>query len=212
MIRPLIAKNSLNPLFYEKTKDGEQMYDISSRLVKDRRIFLNCEIDDDVASTIVSLIYLLDKENKKEKINIWINSPGGCLEGLLAIYDIMNYVEAPICTVCMSQAASAAAVILAAGTPGMRYVMPNSEVMIHQIQTGFDGSTPQIETKTKELKRRQNVLNEILARHTGQTIAKIKRDTTNDKFMTAQEAVDYGLADNIWQPKKKIPELKGPKK
>lgn len=200
--------NNLNPIFFEKTKDGEKMYDVSSRLMKDRVIFLDCEIDDEVASEIVSLIFLLDREDEEKKIKLWINSPGGCAQGLFAIYDMIQRVKAPIETVCIGEASSAAAILLAAGTVGLRYAMPNSRIMIHQVQvSGLEGSNAEIEISTKELKDMQNRLTEILARHTGHTKAKISKDTKMDKYMSAEMAVEYGLIDKVLPPVKKQPEL-----
>jgi len=199
--------HNLNPIFFEKTKDGEKMYDVSSRLVKDRVIYLDCEIDQEITSQITSLLFLLDREDENKKISLWINSPGGDAQGFFAIYDMMNRIKAPVQTVCMGEVCSASAILLAAGTPGMRYAMPSSRVMIHQIQTELGGSNAEIEINTKELKEVQDYLTEILARHTGHTKAKIKRDTKMDKWFSAQGAVDYGLVDKILQPVKTRPDL-----
>jgi ATP-dependent Clp protease protease subunit len=203
-----MRKTILNPIFFEKTKDGEQIYDVSSRLMKDRVIYLDCEIDEEVTSQITSLIFLLDRESSEEEIKLWINSPGGNAEGFFSIYDMMQRVKAPIKTVCMGEASSASAILLASGSNGLRYAMPNSRIMIHQIQVdGLGGSNAEIEISTKELKEIQDRLTEILARHTGHTKSKIKRDTKMDKYMSAADALEYGLIDKILPPAKKQPEL-----
>lgn len=200
--------HNLNPIFFEKTKDGERMYDVSSMLVKDRTLFLDCEIDQEITSQVTSLLFLLDRENSEEKIRLWINSPGGIVQGFLAIYDMIQLIKAPVQTVCMGECCSAAAILLASGSPGLRYCMPNSRVMIHQIQIdGLGGSNAEIDITTKELKEIQDQLTEILARHTGHTKAKVKKDTKMDKWFSAQEAVDYGLVDYILLPTKQAPEL-----
>lgn len=200
--------HNLNPIFFEKTKDGERMYDVSSRLVKDRTLFLDCEIDQELTSQVTSLLFLLDREDSEKKISLWINSPGGLLTGFMAIYDMMQRIKAPVQTVCMGEACSAASILLAAGSPGLRYCMPNSRVMIHQIQVdGLGGSNAEIEINTKELREVQDKLTEILARHTGHTKAKIKRDTKLDKWFSAEAAVEYGIVDQILTPTKKQPEL-----
>jgi len=199
---------NLNPIFFEKTKDGERIYDVSSRLVKDRVLYLDDEIDAESTSHITSLLFLLDREDESKKISLWINSGGGDTQGLFAIYDMMNRIKAPVQTVCIGEACSAAAILLASGTPGMRYVMPSARVMIHQIQVeNMGGSNAEIEINTKEIKDVQEYLTEILARHTGHTKAKIKRDTKMDKWFSAQGAVDYGLVDKILPPVKSRPEL-----
>jgi ATP-dependent Clp protease protease subunit len=203
-----MRKTNLNPIFFEKTKDGERIYDVSSMLMKDRVIFLDCEIDEEITSQITSLIFLLDRESQEEEIKLWINSPGGLAQGFFAIYDMIQRVKAPVKTVCIGEASSAAAILLAAGSPGLRYAMPNSRIMIHQIQVdGLAGSNAEIEIGTKELKEVQDRLTEILARHTGRTKAKVKRDTKMDKFMSATDALEYGLIDKIITPAKQQPEL-----
>lgn len=203
-----MRKTNLNPIFFEKTKDGERIYDVSSRLMKDRVIYLDCEIDEEITSEITSLIFLLDRENGDQKIKLWINSPGGLAQGFFAIYDMIQRVKAPVETVCIGEASSASAILLASGSEGMRYAMPNARIMIHQIQVeGLAGSNAEIEIGTKELKELQDRLTEILARHTGHTKAKIKRDTKMDKYLSAAEALEYGLIDKILPSAKKQPEL-----
>jgi ATP-dependent Clp protease, protease subunit len=204
-----MGNHNLNPIFFEKTKDGDRIYDVSSRLVKNRVIYLDCEIDPEITSQITSLLWLLDTENNEEPITLWINSPGGMVEGFCAIYDMMNRIKAPVKTVCIGEACSASAILLAAGSSGFRFAMPNSRIMIHQIQIdGLGGSNAEVEIGTKEIKKLQETLMEILARHTGHTKAKIKRDTKMDYYMSAEEAVSYGLVDNVLPSNKKIPELK----
>ena len=199
--------HNLNPIFWEKTKDGERMYDISSRLVKDRVIFLDGEIDDEITSNVVSLLFLLDREDESP-ISLWINSGGGAVQGFLAIYDMMQRIKAPVKTVCIGEASSAAAILLASGSQGMRFAMPNSRIMIHQIQVdGIGGSNAEVEIDTREIRALQDHLTEILARHTCHTKAKIKRDTKMDKYMSAKEAIEYGLVDKILPPAKSQPEL-----
>lgn len=200
--------HNLNPIFFEKTKDGERIYDVSSRLIKDRTLYLDCEIDQEVASQITSLLFLLDREDSEKKINLWISSPGGSTAGFFSIFDMIYRVKAPVCTVGMGEVCSAAAILLACGSPGIRYVMPNARVMIHQIQVGgMGGSNAEIDIEVKELRAQQEYLTEILARHTGHTKSKIKRDTKLDRWMSAVDAVSYGLVDKILQPTKTLPEL-----
>jgi ATP-dependent Clp protease, protease subunit len=203
-----MLKTNLNPIFFEKTKEGERIYDVSSRLMKDRVIYLDCEIDEEVTSQITSLIFLLDRESQEDEIKLWINSAGGIAQGFFAIYDMMQRVKAPIKTVCVGEASSASAILLASGSKGLRYAMPNSRIMIHQIQVdGMGGSNAEIEIDTKELKVVQNRLTEILARHTGHTTSKIKRDTKMNRYMSATDALKYGLIDKIIPTSKKQPEL-----
>lgn len=203
-----MRKTNLNPIFFEKTKDGERIYDVSSRLMKDRVIYLDCEIDEEVTSQITSLIFLLDRESDTHKIQLWINSPGGLAQGFFAIYDMIQRVKAPVETICIGEASSASAILLASGSRGMRYAMPNARIMIHQIQVdGLAGSNAEIEIGTKELKEVQDRLTEILARHTGHTKAKIKRDTKMDKYMSASDAQEYGLIDKILPSAKQQPDL-----
>lgn len=203
-----MRKTNINPIFFEKTKEGERIYDVSSRLMKDRVIYLDCEIDEEVTSQITSLIFLLSREDQEKDIKLWINSPGGLAQGFFAIYDMIQRVKAPVKTVCVGEASSASAILLASGSQGKRYAMPNSRIMIHQIQVdGLAGSNAEIEIGTKELKEVQDRLTEILARHTGHTKAKIKRDTKMDKYMSAAEALEYGLIDKILPTAKAQPEL-----
>jgi len=189
---------NLVPFVIEQTSFGERSYDIYSRLLKDRIIFLGGDsIDDLVASTVIAQMLFLDAEDPKKDINLYINSPGGIVTSGLAIYDTMQYIHAPISTICIGQAASMAAVLLASGTKGKRYVLPNARVMIHQIAGGAQGQATDVEIQAKEMLRLKKVLNVILAKHTCQTLEKVQTDSERDYFMEAQEAVSYGLADKV---------------
>jgi ATP-dependent Clp protease protease subunit len=201
---------NINPIFFEKTKDGEAFLDVYARLVKDRVIFLSEEIDSSTASTIVALLFLLDREDKEEEpISLWINSPGGDVNDFFAIYDMVQLVKAPVKTVCIGSASSAAAILLAAGSPGLRYATPNSHVMIHQIQVDNVGGTgTEVEIEAKEVKKINDRITEILARHTGQTKTKIRKDCQHDKYLDASAAREYGIIDHILGPTKPIPDLK----
>lgn len=199
---------NFSPVIIEKGKDGERIYDVYSRLIKDRIIYLDCEIDHEVASQVTSMFYLLNREDNEKEIQFWLSSPGGSVAGFFAIYDMMHWIEAPIATVAVGEVSSAASALLAAGTPGKRFVMPNSRVMIHQIQLdGISGSNSEVEITTKEIKKIQEKFTEILARHSGHTKKKIKRDTSFDRYFSAQGAIEYGLADKQINIKKPIPEL-----
>lgn len=181
----------------DKAPMGERAYDIYSRLLKDRIIFLGEPIDDHVANTIIAQLLFLEAENPKEDIKIYINSPGGSVTSALALYDTIQYMKCDVATICIGQAASAAAVLLASGTKGKRYSLPNARVLIHQVMGGAEGQQKDVEIQAKEMLRIKNQLNEILSRHTGQSIKKIEQDTDRDYFMTAEEAKKYGLVDKI---------------
>ena len=181
----------------EKSAMGERAYDIYSRLLKDRIIFLGEPIDDHVANTVIAQLLFLQAEDSKEDIKIYINSPGGSVTSALALYDTIQFVKPDVITVCIGQAASAAAVLLAAGTKGKRYSLPNSRVLIHQIMGGAEGQQADVQIAAREMLRMKNQVNEILSKHTGQTIKKIESDTDRDYFMTAEEAKKYGLIDKI---------------
>lgn len=200
---------NVNPVFFEKTKDGEILYDVYARLVKDRIIFLHEEIDSEVASVIVALLLVLDQEDKEEPISLYINSPGGSVESFFAIYDVMQLVHAPIKTICVGEASSAAAILLAAGSAGMRFATTHSRVMIHQIQIGsMEGSGTDLENTAKEVKALKKKLTEVLARHTGQSYKKVLNDCEVDKYLSSEEAKAYGIVDEILLPTKVIPEMK----
>jgi ATP-dependent Clp protease protease subunit len=188
---------ALIPMVIEKSAMGERAYDIYSRLLKDRIIFLGEPIDDHVANTVIAQLLFLQAEDVKEDIKIYINSPGGSVTSALALYDTIQFVKPDVITVCIGQAASAAAVLLASGTKGKRYSLPNSRVLIHQIMGGAEGQQADVQIAAKEMLRMKNQVNEILSKHTGQTIKKIESDTDRDYFMTADEAKKYGLIDKI---------------
>lgn len=181
----------------EKSSMGERAYDIYSRLLKDRIIFLGEPIDDAVANTLIAQLLFLDAENNKEDIKLYINSPGGSVTSALAMYDTMQHVKSDVVTICIGQAASAAAVLLASGSKGKRFALPNARVLIHQVMGGAEGQQRDVEIQAKEMLRIKNQLNQILAKHTGQTVKKIEQDTDRDYFMTAEEAKKYGLIDKI---------------
>jgi ATP-dependent Clp protease protease subunit len=188
----------------EQTGRGERAYDIYSRLLKDRIIFVGGEIEDDVANLVIAQLLYLQNENAEAAISIYINSPGGVITSGMAIYDTMQFVGCDVSTYCLGQAASIAAVLLAAGTKGRRFVLPNGRILIHQPWGGARGTATDISIQAEEILRMRARLNEILAHHTGQPLKKIEEDVDRDRFLSAEEAVEYGLADQIIQslPKK----------
>ncbi|MGB9614911.1 MAG: ATP-dependent Clp endopeptidase proteolytic subunit ClpP [Fervidobacterium sp.] len=188
------------PIVIESTGRYERAYDIYSRLLKDRIIFLGSAIDDHVANLVVAQMLFLEAENPDKDIQLYINSPGGLVTAGLAIYDTMQYVKCDVATICVGQAASMAAVLLAAGTKGKRFSLPNSRIMIHQPLGGAEGSAKDVEILTKELLRIKRIINEILSKHTGQDIERIEKDTDRDFFMSAQEAMEYGIIDKVIKP------------
>jgi ATP-dependent Clp protease protease subunit len=183
----------------EKSSMGERAYDIYSRLLKDRIIFLGEPIDDNVVNTIIAQLLFLDTENSSEDIKIYINSPGGSVTSAMALYDTIQHVKSDVSTIVIGQAASAAAVLLSAGAKGKRLALPNSRVMIHQVMGGMEGQQTDVEIQAREMLRMKNQINEILAKHTGQPVKKIEEDTDRDYFMTPDEAKKYGLIDKIIQ-------------
>ena len=189
----------LVPIVIEKSSMGERAYDIYSRLLRERIIFLGEPIDDAVANTLIAQLLFLDAENNKEDIKLYINSPGGSVTSALALYDTMQHVKADVATICIGQAASAAAVLLACGAKGKRFSLPNARVLIHQVMGGVEGQQKDVEIQAKEMLRIKNQINKILADHTGQPISKIEKDSDRDYFMTADEAKKYGLIDKIIQ-------------
>lgn len=189
----------LVPIVIEKSQMGERAYDIYSRLLKERIIFLGEPIDDAVANTLIAQFLFLDAENSKEDIKLYINSPGGSVTAAMALYDTMQHVKAEVSTICVGQAASAAAVLLAAGAKGKRFSLPNSRVLIHQVMGGAEGQQKDIVIAANEITRIKNQLNQILAKHTGQPVKKIEADTDRDFWMTADEAKKYGIIDKIIQ-------------
>lgn len=192
-----MQNNYLIPMVVEKTSMGERAYDIYSRLLKDRIVFIGSPIDDVVANAVIAQLLFLDSQNPKEDIKMYVNSPGGSVTAALAIYDTMQYVKADVQTICIGMAASAASVLLAAGKKGKRFTLPNSEVMIHQVLGGVQGQATDIDIHARHILKIRERLNAILAKHTGQKIAKISRDTERDYFMTAEEARDYGIVDKV---------------
>ncbi|MGL1862626.1 MAG: ATP-dependent Clp endopeptidase proteolytic subunit ClpP [Pseudodesulfovibrio sp.] len=185
------------PMVIETTGRSERAYDIYSRLLKDRIILLSSGIDDHVASVICAQLLFLESEDPEKEIYMYINSPGGVITSGMAIYDTMQYISAPVATLCLGQAASMGSLLLAAGEPGMRYALPHSRIMIHQPMGGAQGQATDISIHAKEILRMREELNGILAGHTGQKIATIEEDTERDNFMTAPEAVKYGLIDKV---------------
>ncbi|GAB6072025.1 ATP-dependent Clp endopeptidase proteolytic subunit ClpP [Venenivibrio stagnispumantis] len=189
--------NQLVPIVIEQTPRGERAYDIYSRLLKDRIILLGTPIDDHVANLIVAQLLFLEAEDPEKDIYMYINSPGGVVTAGFAIYDTMNYIKPDVVTICLGQAASMGAFLLSAGAKGKRYSLPNSRIMIHQPLGGFQGQATDIEIHAKEILRLKRMLNEYLAKHTGQPIEKIEADTERDYFMSAYEAMEYGLIDKV---------------
>ncbi len=188
---------ALIPMVIETTNRGERAFDIYSRLLKDRIIFIGTPIDDQVANVVMAQLLFLASEDPDKDINIYINSPGGVVTAGLAIYDTMRYVSPRVSTVCMGLAASMATVLLAGGTKGMRFALPNTRILIHQPSGGFQGQATDIQIHAQEILRIRKTLNDILAEHTGQPIEKIERDTERDFFMSAEEAKGYGIIDDI---------------
>jgi ATP-dependent Clp protease protease subunit len=190
------------PYVIEQTHRGERSYDIYSRLLKDRIVFIGTAIDDDVANVVTAQLLFLESEDPEKDVSIYINSPGGSVTAGLAIYDTMQYVKAPVSTICLGQAASMAAVLLSAGVRGKRFAVPNARIMIHQLSGGFSGQASDIEIQAREALRLKKTLDEILAHHTGQAIERISKDTDRDYFMSPHEAKDYGLIDEVIVHKK----------
>ena len=185
------------PTVIENSSRGEKAFDIFSRLLRERIIFLGSEIDDDVANSIVAQLLLLDSENPDKDIMLYINSPGGVITAGMAIYDTMKLIKADVSTICLGDAASMGAFLLSAGTKGKRLALPNARIMIHQPLGGAKGQATDIEIEAKEILRMKTMLSTLMAEHTGQTVEKIKQDTERDNFMTAQQALEYGLIDKV---------------
>jgi ATP-dependent Clp protease protease subunit len=188
----------LVPMVIETSSRGERAYDIYSRLLRERIIFLGDAIEDHVANLVIAQLLFLESEDPEKDINLYINSPGGVITDGLAIYDTMQYLRAPVSTMCVGMAASMAAVLLAAGEKGKRYALPHSRIMIHQGSGGFRGNTPDVFIQVKEMEELVNTNHQILARHTGQPIEKIIKDTDRDYFMSPQAAKDYGIIDEVY--------------
>jgi len=187
----------LIPMVVEQSSRGERAYDIFSRLLKDRIIFIGTAISDEVANLLIAQLLFLESEDPDKDINFYVNSPGGVVSAGMAIYDTMQYVKPDIATVCIGQAASMGALILAAGTKGKRFSLPNSRIMVHQPMGGAQGQASDIAIQAKEILRMKDTLNDILAKHTGKPLKKIRSDTDRDFFMTGKEAKDYGIIDHV---------------
>jgi ATP-dependent Clp protease, protease subunit len=195
-------KSYLVPTVIEQTNRGERAFDIYSRLLKERIVFLGTPIDDTVGNLIMAQLLHLESEDPDKDINLYINSPGGDINSLFAIYDTMQYIKPDVSTIVMGQAASAAAVLLAAGTNGKRFALPHSRVLIHQPHGGAQGQAVDIEIQAKEILRYRKLLDEVLADHTGQSVEKISQDTDRDFIMTAEQAKEYGMIDDVISSRK----------
>ncbi|MGH2739965.1 MAG: ATP-dependent Clp endopeptidase proteolytic subunit ClpP [Actinomycetota bacterium] len=200
-------KDYLVPIVIEQTNRGERSFDIYSRLLKERIVFLGTPIDDQVANLVMAQMLHLESEEPDKDVNLYINSPGGDITSLFAIYDTMQYIKPDVSTICMGQAASAAAVLLAAGAKGKRYALPHTRVLIHQPTGGAQGQAVDIEIQAREILRYRALLDEILAEHTGQTLDKVKGDTDRDFIMTAEQAKEYGIIDEVITARKLKTEL-----
>ena len=195
--KPLETQSNLVPMVVEQSARGERAYDIYSRLLKERVIFCTGQVEEHMANLIVAQLLFLESENPEADINFYINSPGGVVTAGMAIYDTMQYIKCPVSTIVIGQAASMGAVLLAGGAKGKRYALANSRVMIHQPLGGAQGQATDILIQAEEIKRTRDMINHILAKHTGQTVKKLAEDTERDNFMTAEEAKSYGLVDHV---------------
>jgi len=187
----------LIPMVVEQSSRGERAYDIYSRLLKDRIVFLGTAINDDVANLVIAQFLFLEAEDPDKEINFYINSMGGMVTAGMAIYDTMQYIKSPVATLCMGQAASMGALLLAAGTPGKRFALPHARILIHQPLGGFQGQATDVDIQAREILRLREELNEIMAQHTGQPIDQINRDTERDFYMSGEQAKNYGLIDDV---------------
>ncbi len=193
------------PTVIEKTPTGERIVDVYSRLLSERVIYLGTEIDDDIANVVVAQLLYLDSESNGQEISIYLNSPGGAMSATMAIYDTMQFVEAPVATICVGQVGSGAAVLLAAGSPGRRSLLPHTRVLLHQPSTGGQGTISDLSLQTQEILRIRAQMNQVLSAHTGQSVERLLADTERDKVFTAEQAVTYGLADRIIPARKPSP-------
>jgi ATP-dependent Clp protease, protease subunit len=200
-------KDYLVPVVVEQTSRGERSFDIYSRLLKERIVFLGTPIDDAVGNLIMAQLLHLESEDPDKDINLYVNSPGGDITSLFAIYDTMQYIKPDVSTICMGQAASAAAVLVLAGTKGKRYALPHSRILLHQPHGGAQGQAVDIEIQAKEITRYRKLLDQLISEHTGQTIEKVGKDTDRDYILTAEEAVEYGVVDEVITSRKIKPEL-----
>ncbi len=201
---PPMTNLGLVPMVIEQSARGERAYDIYSRLLKDRIVFLVGPVDDNVANLVVAQLLFLESENPDKDINLYINSPGGSVTAGMSIYDTMQFVRCDVSTMCVGQAASMGAFLLGAGTPGKRFALPNSRMMLHQPSGGSRGVAADIEIQAKEILLMRERLNNILAEHTGQTVERIREDTDRDFWMSPQEALEYGLVDKVQMPRKRV--------
>ncbi len=199
--------NQLVPIVVEQTSRGERSYDIYSRLLKDRIVFLGTAIDDQIANLAIAQLLFLESEEPEQDIYMYINSPGGHVSAGLGIYDTMQYIKPDVQTICMGQAASMGALLLAAGAHGKRFALPHSRIMIHQPSGGFQGQHSDIEIQAKEITHVRRILDEILAHHCNQDVEKVHQDTERDRFMRAEEAKEYGLIDSVIEKRVEAPEL-----
>ncbi|KPJ55047.1 hypothetical protein AMJ47_02030 [Parcubacteria bacterium DG_72] len=195
---------NLVPTVLEKTKYGERAYDIYSRLLKDRIIFLTGIINDNIANSVIAQMLFLASQDPKKDINLYINTPGGSVTSGLAVYDTMQYVKCPVATICFGLAGSMGAVLLAAGEKGKRFALPNAEVMLHQVAGGAQGQAVEIEITAKQIIKIKNKLNQIISSHAGQALEKVEKDTDRDFYLTAKEAKDYGIIDQVIESKEVI--------
>jgi len=200
-------KDYLVPVVVEQTSRGERSFDIYSRLLKERIVFLGTPIDDAVGNLIMAQLLHLESEDPDKDINLYVNSPGGDITSLFAIYDTMQYIKPDVSTICMGQAASAAAVLVLAGTKGKRFALPHSRILLHQPHGGAQGQAVDIEIQAKEITRYRKLLEELIAEHTGQPLEKVSKDTDRDYILTAEEAVEYGVVDEVITSRKIRPEL-----
>jgi len=198
----------LIPIVIEQSSRGERAYDIYSRLLKERIIFIGEEINDHLANLVIAQLLFLESEDPEKEIHIYINSPGGLVSSGLAIYDTMQYIRPDVATICMGQASSMAALLLAAGAPNKRYALPHSRIMIHQPMGGAQGQATDIDIHAREILRIREILNQLFAKHTHQDIEKIRKDTERDFFMTSEEALKYGIIDRIIEKREALQALK----
>jgi ATP-dependent Clp protease protease subunit len=189
------------PIVVEKSSRGERAYDIYSRLLKDRIVFAGYPIDDNVSNLIIAQMLFLEAEDPEKDINLYINSPGGVVTSGLAVYDTIQYIKCPVSTICIGQAASMAALLLGSGTKGKRFALPHARIMIHQPLGGVQGQATDIDIQAREILRMREIVNDILVRHTGQSLDGVKKDTDRDFFMSAEQARDYGLIDEVIEKK-----------
>jgi len=189
------------PIVVEKSSRGERAYDIYSRLLKDRIVFAGYPIDDNVSNLIIAQMLFLEAEDPEKDINLYVNCPGGVVTSGLAIYDTMQYIKCPVSTICIGQAASMGALLLASGTKGKRYALPHARIMIHQPLGGVQGQATDIDIQAREILRMREIINDILVRHAGQSLEQVKKDTDRDFFMSAAQACEYGLIDEVIEKK-----------